>query len=44
MPFQLAAKVFGAWLAATNDLPCYAFAALVVSVGSFNGLGIGTAY
>jgi alkane 1-monooxygenase len=44
VPFQLAGTVLGAWLAATHDLPWYAFAALVVSVGSFNGIGIGTAH
>ena len=44
VPFQLAGTVLGAWLAATHDLPWYAYAALVVSVGSFNGIGIGTAH
>jgi alkane 1-monooxygenase len=44
VPFQLAGTVLGAWLAATHDLPWYAYAALVVSVCSFNGIGIGTAH
>jgi hypothetical protein len=44
VPFPLAGTVLGAWLAATHDLPWYAYAALVVSVGSFNGIGIGTAH
>lgn len=44
VPFQLAGTVLGAWLAATHELPWYAYAALVLSVGSFNGIGIGTAH
>jgi alkane 1-monooxygenase len=44
LPFQLAGTVLGAWLAATQALPWYAFAALVLSVGSFNGIGIATAH
>lgn len=44
VPFQLAGTVYGAWLAAKHDLPWYAYAALLVSVGSFNGIGIGTAH
>ncbi len=44
VPFQLAGTVLGAWLAATQPLPWYAFAALVLSVGSFNGIGIATAH
>ena len=44
VPLQLAGTVFGAWLATTQALPWYAYAALVLSVGSFNGIGIGTAH
>ncbi len=44
VPFQIAGTVFGAWLAATQTLPWYAFAGLVLSVGSFNGIGIATAH
>ena len=44
VPFQFAGTVYGAWLAATMPLPWYAFAALVFSVGSFNGVGIATAH
>jgi alkane 1-monooxygenase len=44
VPFQLACTVFGAWLVVTHDLPWYAFVALVISVGSANGVGIGTAH
>lgn len=44
VPFQLAGTVLGAWLAASQNLPWYTFAGLVVSVGSFNGIGIATAH
>jgi alkane 1-monooxygenase len=44
VPFQIAGTVFGAWLAATQSLPWYAFAGLVLSVGAFNGIGIATAH
>ena len=44
VPFQIAGTVFGAWLATTQALPWYAFAGLVLSVGSFNGIGIATAH
>jgi alkane 1-monooxygenase len=44
LPFQLAGTVLGAWLAVTHDLPWYALAALVSTVGSINGVGIGTAH
>ena len=44
VPFQLAGTVYGAWLATTLSLPWYAFAALVMTVGSFNDIGIRTAY
>jgi alkane 1-monooxygenase len=44
VPFQLACTVLGAWLAVTHDLPWYAFLALVLTVGSVNGVGIGTAH
>ncbi len=44
VPSQLAGTVLGAWLAATHALPWYAYAGLVLSVGAFNGVGIGTAH
>lgn len=44
VPFQLAGTVYGAWLATHHALPWYAFAALVLSVGSMNGIGIATAH
>ena len=44
VPFQMAGTVFGAWLAATQPLSWYAFAGLVLTVGSFNGIGIATAH
>jgi alkane 1-monooxygenase len=44
VPSQLAGTVYGAWLATTLSLPWYAFVALVLTVGSFNGIGIGTAH
>ena len=44
VPFQLVGTVLGATIAAHMDMPWFAFAALVVSVGSINGIGIGTAH
>jgi alkane 1-monooxygenase len=44
VPFQIGGTVLGAWLAATHALSWYAYAALVLSVGSFNGIGIATAH
>jgi alkane 1-monooxygenase len=44
VPFQIAGTVLGAWLAMTQPLPWYAFAGLVLSVGSINGIGIATAH
>jgi alkane 1-monooxygenase len=44
VPFQIAGTVLGAWLAVTMPMPWYAFAALVFSVGAFNGIGIATAH
>ncbi len=44
VPCQIAGTVFGAWLAATQPLTWYAFAALIFSVGAFNGIGIATAH
>ena len=44
VPFQIAGTAYGAWLAATYAMPWYAYAALVLSVGAFNGVGIGTAH
>ncbi len=44
VPSQLGGTVLGAWLAATHTLPWYAYVGLVLTVGSFNGVGIGTAH
>ena len=44
VPFQLIGTVYGTWLAATQSLDWYAYIALVLSVGSINGIGIGTAH
>ena len=44
VPFQIAGTIYGAWLACTHSLPWYAYIALVLSVGSINGIGIGTAH
>ena len=44
VPFQIAGTVYGAWLSMTMSMPWYGFAALVLSVGSFNGIGIATAH
>ena len=44
IPFQLIGTVFGTWLAVTQSLDWYAYIALVFTVGSTNGIGIGTAH
>ncbi len=44
VPFQFAGTIYGAWLVATHDMPWYAFACLVFSVGAYNGVGIATAH
>jgi len=44
VPFQLIGTVYGTWLAATQSLDWYAYIALVFTVGSINGIGIGTAH
>jgi alkane 1-monooxygenase len=44
VPFQLIGTVYGTWLAATQSLDWYAYIALVFTVGSTNGIGIGTAH
>lgn len=44
VPFQLIGTVFGTWLAVTQSLDWYAYIALVFTVGSTNGIGIGTAH
>ena len=44
VPFQLIGTVYGAWLAATQSLDWYTYIALVLTVGSTNGIGIGTAH
>ncbi len=44
VPFQIAGTIYGAWLVCTQPFPWYAYAALVFSVGSINGIGIATAH
>ena len=44
VPFQLIGTVYGTWLVATQSLDWYAYVALVFTVGSTNGIGIGTAH
>lgn len=44
VPSQLGGTVLGAWLAATHAMPWYAYVGLVLTVGAFNGVGIGTAH
>ncbi|MBU3562952.1 alkane 1-monooxygenase [Polynucleobacter sp. Tro8-14-1] len=44
VPFQLIGTVYGTWLAVTQSLDWYAYIALVFTVGSTNGIGIGTAH
>ncbi|MBU3618752.1 alkane 1-monooxygenase [Polynucleobacter sp. JS-Fieb-80-E5] len=44
VPLQLIGTVYGTWLAATQSLDWYAYIALVFTVGSTNGIGIGTAH
>jgi alkane 1-monooxygenase len=44
VPFQVLGTIYGTWLATTLELPWYAWIALVLSVGAFNGIGIATAH
>ena len=44
VPFQVFGTVYGTWLATSQELPWYAWIALVLSVGAFNGIGIATAH
>jgi alkane 1-monooxygenase len=44
VPFQLIGTVFGTWLAVTQSLDWYTYLALALTVGSTNGIGIGTAH
>lgn len=44
VPFQMLGTVLGAWIAISQPMSWYAFAALVLTVGSFNGIGIATAH
>jgi alkane 1-monooxygenase len=44
VPFQLIGTVYGAWLASTQSLDWYVYIALILTVGSINGIGIGTAH
>jgi alkane 1-monooxygenase len=44
IPFQLIGTIYGTWLAVTQSLDWYAYIAMVFTVGSINGIGIGTAH
>jgi alkane 1-monooxygenase len=44
VPLQWAGTVLGAWIATTLPLPWLGYAALVLTVGAINGIGIGTAH
>ena len=44
VPLQMIGTVLGAWIAVTQPLPWFGYAALVLTVGSINGVGIGTAH
>lgn len=44
MPFQFIGTVYGAWIVSTQSLDWYAYIALVLTVGSINDIGIGTAH
>ncbi|MDP4622720.1 MAG: alkane 1-monooxygenase [Hydrogenophaga sp.] len=44
VPLQMIGTVLGSWIAATQPLPWFGYAALVLTVGAINGIGIGTAH
>ena len=44
VPLQMIGTVLGAWIAVTQPLPWFGYAALVLTVGAINGVGIGTAH
>jgi alkane 1-monooxygenase len=44
VPVQLIGTVLGAWIAVTQPLEWMGYAALVLTVGAINGIGIGTAH
>jgi alkane 1-monooxygenase len=44
VPVQLIGTVLGAWIAVTQPLAWMGYAALVLTVGAINGIGIGTAH
>lgn len=44
LPLQASGTVLGAWIAVTQDLPGLGQAALVLTVGAINGIGIGAAH
>jgi len=44
VPLQAIGTVLGAWIASTQALPVWGYAALVFTVGGINGIGIGTAH
>ena len=44
VPFQFAATVIGAWLAASHDLSVTGWVGLVLTVGGINGVAINTAH
>ena len=44
VPLQMIGTVLGSWIAATQPLDWFGYAALVLTVGAINGIGIGTAH
>ncbi len=44
VPLQMIGTVLGVWIAVTQPLPWFGYAALVLTVGAINGIGIGTAH
>jgi alkane 1-monooxygenase len=44
VPMQMIGTVLGAWIAVTHPLSWMGYAALVLTVGAINGVGIGTAH
>ena len=44
VPLQMIGTVLGTWIAATQPLDWFGYAALVLTVGAINGIGIGTAH
>jgi alkane 1-monooxygenase len=44
VPMQMIGTILGAWIAVTHPLSWMGYAALVLTVGAINGVGIGTAH